>query len=139
MLRQLAQSGDAAASSRSSSSCGRREFELAGLEVWGAGGVEAMAASFEARQFVDREREKMRTVRPCVIKNVFLSSFPTFFNPLLLFSDVRILFRLIARLFSRGWRVLFYPKDLSTETKCMAMHRDSRSGRLGFTKLLAAN
>ena len=97
-----------------------------------------MAASFEARQFVDREREKMRTVRPSVIKNVFLLSFPTFLS-ILLFSDVRILFRLIARLFSRGWRVLFYPKDLSTETKCMAMHRDSRSGRLGFTKLLAAN
>ena len=82
MLRQLAQSGDAAASSRSSSSsssCGRREFELAGLEVWGAGGVEAMAASFEARQFVDREREKMRTVRPSVIKNVFLSFLSNFF------------------------------------------------------------
>ena len=125
LLRQLAQSGDAAASSRSSSSCGRCEFELAGLEVWGAGGVEAMAASFEARQFVDREREKMRTVRLFVSSKMFsFSSFRDFI--IIIFSDVRILFRLIARLFSRGWRVLFYPKDLSTEIKCMAMHRDSR-------------
>ena len=139
MLRQLAQSGDAAASSRSSSSCGRREFELAGLEVWGAGGVEAMAASFEARQFVDREREKMRTVRLFVSSKMFsFSSFRDFI--IIIFSDVRILFRLIARLFSRGWRVLFYPKDLSTEIKCMAMHRDSRvDASKGFTKLLAAN
>jgi len=98
-----------------------------------------MAASFEARQFVDREREKMRTVRLFVSSKMF--SFSSFRDVIIiLFSDVRILFRLIARLFSRGWRVLFYPKDLSTEIKCMAMHRDSRvDASKGFTKLLAAN
>ena len=38
------------------------KFELAGLEIWGCGGVEAEEASLEARQMDDRAREKMRTV-----------------------------------------------------------------------------
>ena len=72
-----------------------------------------------------REREDANSASFCVLKNVFFFFLSEDFI-IILFSDVRILFRLIARLFSRGWRVLFYPKDLSTEIKCMAMHRDSR-------------